>query len=290
MAAVTRVLAVVMLAGCLSKPEPPPGAACTAFGPWGTSKPLSTLNTATAELGPWLSADRTEIWYSVNGKIQRARRSDPTQDFGQIEDMTSQLPNDGAVPDYDAAVFLANGGRDLWFDHMQGTQVIVIVHRSMDGVPFSDSQYASVSADGMTDTYDPALSQDELTLVYALATNQMFSDLWMATRRTVNDPWMPGKVLVNLNTASDDSGPTLSADANELWFSSEQSGAYKLYHAQRAGAGMDFAGATELDGQVGDANTDNTEPAVSFDGRSLIYSSGRMNGVSHLYEMQRDCQ
>jgi len=74
----------------------------------------------------------------------------------------------------------------------------------------------------------PSISADGLSLYFCSYRPGGYGgggDIWVATRATINDPWgEPVNLGPAVNTSSDDSDPSISADGSTLYFYSEQPG------------------------------------------------------------------
>jgi hypothetical protein len=84
---------------------------------------------------------------------------------------------------------------------------------------------------------DPALSPDELVIVFTSRRNQgggdSSGDLWYATRAAKTDPFAAPKRVPTLNVASFyDGDPALSPDGCRLYFASDRGGDFELYAAE----------------------------------------------------------
>jgi hypothetical protein len=88
-------------------------------------------------------------------------------------------------------------------------------------------------------SYDGAanLSSDGLTLFFASNRpgGMGSDDIWMAVRKTVNDPWEPPINLGSvINTNVDDTAPAISSDGRTLYFDSPRPGGFGSYDLLQA--------------------------------------------------------
>jgi hypothetical protein len=81
-------------------------------------------------------------------------------------------------------------------------------------------------------TVDGFLSEDGLTLFYVTGPEFGAADLYVASRRSTDDPFEHDTPLDDLNTPNDERDPWLSADGRLLYFSSDRSGHYDIYVAE----------------------------------------------------------
>jgi Tol biopolymer transport system component len=82
---------------------------------------------------------------------------------------------------------------------------------------------------------DPDVSSDGLSLFfcnYGRVTGYGHTDLWLSRRPTTNHPWEePVNLGPIVNSTTDDSDPTISADGSMLYFGSNRSGVWELWQA-----------------------------------------------------------
>jgi Tol biopolymer transport system component len=81
-------------------------------------------------------------------------------------------------------------------------------------------------------TVDGFLTDDGLTLFYVTGPAIGNADMFVASRRNPSDPFEHFTALAELNTASDERDPWLSADGTRFFFSSNRSGRYAIYEAE----------------------------------------------------------
>jgi Tol biopolymer transport system component len=95
----------------------------------------------------------------------------------------------------------------------------------------------------------PAISKDGLSLYFSCFDcpgNIGGADIWVSQRASVNDAWgTPQNLGANINTVGNDSGPALSFDEHELYFSSNRAGGFgigngDLYVSRRLNKRDDF--------------------------------------------------
>jgi hypothetical protein len=81
-------------------------------------------------------------------------------------------------------------------------------------------------------TVDGFLTDDGLTLFYVTGPAIGAADMFVASRRDTDQPFEHFVPLADLNTASDERDPWLSADQSRFFFSSNRSGVYAIYEAE----------------------------------------------------------
>ena len=134
------------------------------------------------------------------------------------------------------------------------------------------------------DDVDPAVSDNELTIIFSRETQQSAS-LFMAMRSNRTGTFEKEEELTSLNSAKDEGNPYLAFDGGELWFASDRpdggDGNSRLY---RALAGGDhFRGANAMPVKLPAPITKVTSPVLSADGKILFFSTFGL-----AYEVRRD--
>lgn len=159
--------------------------------PWGPPENLGpTINTSGGEGHPYISADGLSLYF--------AGATGPTD-----------TPRDGGY-----------GGGDIWLTELttgrQGTELVW-------------SKPVNLGATINSSVYDaaPCLSADGLMLFFHSDRTGGYGahDIWVARRKTPDDPWEePLNLGPPVNTSATDSGPSLSADGKTLYFFSGRAG------------------------------------------------------------------
>jgi Tol biopolymer transport system component len=141
------------------------------------------------------------------------------------------------------------------------------------------SEVSSASLDNA-----PTLSANELTMVFhsLRSGGPGGRDLWIAQRSTTTAPFDTPTLMTQVNSSSEEYGPSLSADGLELYFGSNRpggSGDYDIWVAKRAAVGDAFASPVVLPA-VNSTATDYF-PILSADGLSLYFASTRSGGLGN---------
>jgi hypothetical protein len=153
-----------------------------------------------------------------------------------------------------------------------------VARRCDPSKPFGDIQLiegVNGTADGVSDE-SPSVTADELTMVFASNRNDPGTpnfDLFVASRADREAPFGPPSPLSQLNTSSDERGPSVSADGLTLFFHSSRNNAtsgYDLFVSTRENPAASFGPAVALGPDI---NTTLTEvsPFVTADGKSLYF-------------------
>jgi len=136
------------------------------------------------------------------------------------------------------------------------------------------------------DEYCLNVSRDGLTLLFS---DSPFSwrpggrgkiDMWMATRKTIGEPFAEPANLTSLNSAYHDFSPTLSRDELTLYFASDRPGTrgdLDLWKATRENKSSPFGTPVNLGGTI-NSNVGDFCPYLSADDLSLYFNSSRWGG------------
>jgi len=134
------------------------------------------------------------------------------------------------------------------------------------------------------DETQPCISADGLSLFldsYNRLGGLGGTDLWVATRATVNDPWgEPVNLGPTVNTSSNDNAPTISADGLSLFFHSARAGVVgvvDLWVTTRPTRNDSWGEPMNLGPTVNSSYFDGT-PVISTDGLALFFLSERPGG------------
>jgi hypothetical protein len=205
----------------------------------------ATINTTSTEFVPAFSEDGHSMFFasdrlggSGGQDIYESYRPDVHDDFGwQAPTNLGAALNSGA--DDNASTYFDNGGhpqlifgsgrlggaaRDLFLSSLQSDGTW--------GAPTLIPELSSPTTENR-----PTIRQDGLEIFFYSDRlgGSGSSDLWTATRPTVDAPWStPVNLGATVNSSSVDQHPYLSADARTLVFSSNRSGGFDLWMTTRA--------------------------------------------------------
>lgn len=124
----------------------------------------------------------------------------------------------------------------------------------------------------------PRLADGGSALYFAYRPRSGHADIYRS--RLVDGKWQRGEPVVELNTESDDIGPTLSRDGRQLYFYSNRPGGhggFDLYVSDRVAAG--WSKPRNLGPQV-NSPAHEYDPALSPDGLTLYFASNRTPGMT----------
>jgi len=216
---------------------------------WGAPVNLGpTINTAATEFVPAFSEDGHRMFFACDRAggsggqdIYQSYRSDIRDDFGW-QPPTNLGPGLNSSADDNASTYFDNGGhpqlifgsgrlggaaRDLFLSHLQE-----------DGTWGAATLIPELSSP--TTENRPTIRQDGLEIFFYSDRpgGSGGTDLWTATRASVDAPWgTPVNLGATVNSSGSDQHAYLSADAKTLVFSSSRaggSGAFDLWMTARA--------------------------------------------------------
>ncbi|MEZ4367331.1 MAG: hypothetical protein R2939_13755 [Kofleriaceae bacterium] len=269
------------------------------LGPWGTPTPLPGVNTADDELGPWLSADRRELFFSSDRTgltldVYRATRADVAAGF----DAAAAVANLNSDFGDDVDVVLSDDGLTLWYADVSGGPLLIEeMVRTVPGAPFAVADsYIELRDPGATggasdDSSDrsPSLSADRLEILFSSERFGLDADIYRSTRGSPTGSWLLASRVDDLSASgATDVAVARSPDDQQVLLSRRiGGGAFKLYVADRQGAG--FSAPTPFAPAAADG--DQRDAAWSTDGRTIVYASSQAGGAGgyDLYQIERSC-
>ena len=254
-------------------------------GTFGNPVLLTTLATSSEEANPSISPDELTMYFSSNrvGGQQRAiwmtTRASLTDEFG-APTLVAEL--DSAQDDRDPEIS-DDGLTIYWASTRQGMENLFYATRASTTVPFVDQGVLSITGNGVTYNMTPAVTPDELTLLYG----RSGIDLAIATRPNRTSSFVFDRLLSEVNVAQTDIAPAISDDGLELYFDSYRTGPDVIYTTSRASTDDAFGAptaVTALDpGALGAGS-----PELSPDGRRLYFDHTDGTQID-IYVATRDC-
>jgi Tol biopolymer transport system component len=161
------------------------------------------------------------------------------------------------------------GGADIWMATRES-----IEDEFGEPAPFDDAvntEFAEVN---------PCLSADGLALYFSSSRDRGESGpkVYVSTREDTTLPFGPAQALGDaVNSESLDGAPSITADGLELYFHSDRpggGGSRDLWVSRRSPVDESFSEAENLGPNVNSSTRDH-DPAITADGLSLYFSSGR---------------
>jgi hypothetical protein len=148
---------------------------------------------------------------------------------------------------------------------------------------FGEPSATNVWAGARIDDGEQTLTGDGLTLFYSSTApgGSGRMDIWMITRPSLSAPWgTPVNLGPTINSSADDGGPNLSPDGLSLYFCSNRAGGrggWDIWVATRPTLSAPFTSPVNL-GSAINSNSDETDPHISADNRTLVFTSSRLGG------------
>ena len=262
--------------------------------PFGPPELITGLELSGNQYGPALSSDAvTLILAEVAGggleNLYVATRSDRGTTFSAAAAIAElNTADDEGTP------FLSYDGLTLYFYSTRseglGDRDILFATRPDTAAQFTDAVWLE-GVNTADREHLPTLTQDELSIVFSSnrAGGEGESDLWTAQRASRSDAFGVPVALSEINTAGDETGPSLSPDGLTLFFVSDDAsglGSEDIWMATRPDANGPF----EAPVNVAEVNSDGSEidPAISADGRELFFSAVT-SGSREIWRSVREC-
>jgi len=132
--------------------------------------------------------------------------------------------------------------------------------------------------------HTPFISADGLTLYFSSNRpgGSGMVDIWCTTRTTASDPWeTPVDLGSTINSSAADAAIYISSDGLSLYFNSTRAGGYggqDLYISTRPMCSDPWGEPVNL-GQIVNSSAWDFTPALSSDGRFLIFGSNRVGAL-----------
>ncbi|MHC4566286.1 MAG: TolB-like translocation protein [Planctomycetota bacterium] len=180
-------------------------------------------------------------------------------------------------PYHDKAPFLSYDGKTLYFTRTDGpgwhfTRMFQAVRDELSGA-LVVSEIATMSSASHHVDY-PWVSVDNLRMYYYIAWGST-RKLMFTERDSVDDPWLPGTGVTELNALGDVANPSLTPDELTIFFTgtdvSEGVGGYDLWMATRPDKESPFGDAINLT-EINSPGWD-FHPSICPDGLTLYFAS-----------------
>lgn len=262
---------------------------CATLGPFDDPEPLTGLG-AGALFSPALIDDpRVLVFASASPadlfSARRASRGSP--DFADVQPLDVNTADDEVTP------WMSGDGLSLLFASNRAGALserdLMQTTRPALDEPFAPPQFLTEVNSTWVENL-PSLRADGRFLLFTSGRPGVGRmDLWLASRAGATGPFGNLAPIVELNSAEDDSGASLTGDSLRIYFTSERpggAGGRDLWFADRADAGAAFSSPQNLVEINGAA--DEADPAISADGRELFFVTSRA-GSSQLWHALRSC-
>jgi serine/threonine protein kinase/WD40 repeat protein len=215
----------------------------------------------------------------------------PDYEWTPPEKLGPQINTDN-VEKYPA---LSSDGLELiYLSYGKGNGALLRATRGAIAEPFGAS--TPLGSDFVNKQTDAGvtLSQDGLTLIFSSGRSggQGGLDLWLATRKSRDEPFGDLKPLTTLNSPEDEGTPFLSSDGLSIYFSSKRKlpQTSSWWISRRTSTTAEFAPPTPfaLPKRPGDRNYASVSAlTLSADQRVLLFAPNFGNGVIELYQAVR---
>lgn len=262
---------------------PPP------LGRFGEPILVAVSDPMAADDDPSMTADLRELYFDSDrpgsvglGDLFLASRADPGDDFG-LPDLVDEL----ASPDDDTAFRVADDGLALVFSSDRagglGGRDNWISVRLLRSDPWGEPRPLTELNSAMEEA-GASLDDGGRRIVFSSDRDGAGSDLYVATRASVEDPFGPAMPIVELNTAALEGNPTLRHGGLTLYLVSNRDGTDDLYVTTRTALDRPFGDPRPLV-ELNSPSSD-VDLWISEDERCVLFSSDR-TGNSEIYEATR---
>jgi Tol biopolymer transport system component len=211
--------------------------------PWGVPVNLgSTINTSGYDITPCISPDFLELYFVSDrpgtpggSAIWTTKRATRKDDWGPPVNL-GPVFNSKAI-EFGPAI--SSNGLELYFSDVEVYQTgghglcdLWMISRPSLSEPWGQPMNLGPTVNSTTHDRYPSISADGRMLFLASQRpgGQGNIDLWLTRRATLDDDWgTPVNLGPRVNTSSEDSGPSISADGRTLYFFSSRGGGYGSY-------------------------------------------------------------
>ncbi len=280
------LVSLVLVTGCVVEPEPDREDAST------TASALAATWSAPARIGavsslgyydgdPAISADGLELYFiSDRGgsrRIYMSTRFSTADAWGSAVAVTALW---GIAGNTDSGPELSHDGLTIWFTRRfldQGPRLYV-ARRAIRSLGWGAP--AAVVELGDTPVESPHVSRDGLSMWFSNASSGN-SDIYVATRPTLDDSWRNVRAVNRLNSSTRDEAITTARTEREVYFDSMRGGSLRVYRSTRTpdtawtipAVVEELAGAARVD--------------VSPDASYMVMTKTPIGGDPDIYESYR---
>jgi hypothetical protein len=283
-----RVLGLALVwatVGCFTAPPAPPCAA----GEWGLPRRLDELDTTADEDGPWLSADRTHVVFSVQHDgvydVYEAARDDAASPFGTPTVHPELVADQGfGVPNDDPSPFMSEDLRTIWLGRpvFEVDRDLATATRDGPGSPFTALSPSAFDdgtdhgVDNSNNDVDPAFTPDLMTVYFASDRDVGHYRMFVAAGTAPGLDWAsPIMIQAISGGSSADRGPSIHGDT--LLFETSRDGGRTIFQSTHIGPGLaDFDAPVEF-APTADGFSSGA-PYMLPDGSAVIYSTDHRDG------------
>ncbi len=260
------------------------------YSDWGPPVNLGpVVNSPWIEGGPAISKDGLSLYFHFSTNLatgipahiyvsQRASVNDP---WGTPQKLG---PNVNSATFHDANPVLSTDGHYLYFmsnrtTGSQGRADIWVSHRQnkRDDFAWEPAQNLGPGINTPDQEQQPCIFEDDdtgtITLFFnsARTTGLGGQDIYASTLQP-DGTFGPGQLVAELSSSGEDGGVSIRRDGLEIFFFSDRDGRQNLYVSTRASTSEPWSPPVNL-GPVVNGGAYNTQPALSFDGTTLYFTS-----------------
>jgi Tol biopolymer transport system component len=165
-----------------------------------------------------------------------------------------------------------SGAADIW-----------ITTRATTSDPWDAPVNLGSTVNSSSEEWSPSISADGLELYFASERPGEYGggDIYVATRATTSDPWDTPVNLEIVNSRTNDTAPSISADGRMLFFQSTRSGgsgSFDIWVTTRETTNAEWSAPVNLGLPVNSSYNDG-DPCISADGSILFFWSNHPGGL-----------
>ncbi|MCB9706391.1 MAG: PD40 domain-containing protein [Myxococcales bacterium] len=203
----------------------------------------------------------------------------------------TEIENVAAIngPNFEGDPSLAPDGLTLFYSRDAPSYDIFYARRASPDEPFIDMGSAQAVLGLNTDARDTKVSLSDDGLRVWVGSSREGSmgkvDVWYGERADIGVPFGPVTNVSTVNTPDEDYDPQITSDELELFLAPQVGASQWLAVARRASPDLPFDPPLAIAELMSDQNESN--PAISRDGRVIVFASGRSGG-GDLYVAARE--
>ncbi|MHC4648236.1 MAG: LamG-like jellyroll fold domain-containing protein, partial [Planctomycetota bacterium] len=234
---------------------------------WSEGAPVNEVNTEFTDKHPFLSFDGLTLYFCridtdtfYYTRIFEATRSVASGPFTAVSEISELNYSGGHV----VAPWVSSDNLRMYYYRTEPPSVwrLKLSQRGSDSGPWPAGANIS-ELNALGNVFDPTLTEDELTIVFALLISDQ-GDLYIADRPDTNSPFSNIRSLAEINTTSTETKPYITPDGLALYFHSGRNGLGQIFKATRSSREDAFGNLEHL--SAFDTALGSSSPAISSDG------------------------
>ena len=253
--------------------------------------PGEPVNSTAGEYGPYPSADGLTLYFGSirsggHGGYDLWMATRPTvNDPWQESENLGPMVNSAA---WDSAPCISPDGLSLYFQSNRSDDWdIWVSSRATKDDDWSRPVNIGEPINSPTPDLAPCFSADGLTLFFDSGRDDGYgwSDIFVTTRATIDDPWgEPVNLGPSINTLDFDCQPSISTDGLILFFTSDRSGNFDLWYTRRSSTSDSWGPPVNL-GEPVNSSVGEAYPKISADGKTLYFNTDELPGGVGSYDL-----